>query len=190
MEESIFSGAVKDFIQEMKRLLDLFLNKTPYSSVALNALMVMIPLLLQKPSRNSKSSDHTKYLNKRMALWKNGEISDILRECKKIQERLKNNKPKQDPDQARKVFVKLMLEGKISSALRWLDTQCNRGSLSVNDEVIECLRQKHPPAQPCSGSDLLRGPLNKIEVLYDQIEGHDIYKAALSTKGSGGAHSY
>ena len=80
-----------------------------------------------------------------------------------------------------------MLQGKVSSALRWLDTQCSSGSLNMNEEVLENLREKHPPAQLCTGSDLLRGPLNKIEaVLYDQIEGHNIYKAALSKKGSGG----
>ena len=72
----------------MKRLIDLFVNKTPYYEVALNALMVMIPLLLQKPSKSSKTSDHIKHLEKRLNLWKDGDILDILRECKKIQQYL------------------------------------------------------------------------------------------------------
>ena len=177
----------KEFILEMKRLVDLFVNKTPYCNIALNALMVMIPLLLQKPSKNSKCSDHTKYLQKRLVLWKEGNILDILRECRVIQERLSKIKPKQDPDQARKIFVKLMLEGKVSSAMRWLDTQCSKGSLNIDEEVIDNLKKKHPSAQPCSSSDLLKGPHHKVEeVLFDQIDGHSIYRATLSTKGSGG----
>ena len=69
------SGRVgKEFILELKRLIDLFVNKTPFQHVALNALMVFIPLMLQKPSRSSKSSDHVKYLAKRLAQWKDGDI--------------------------------------------------------------------------------------------------------------------
>ena len=179
--------AGKDFILEMKRLIDLFVNKTPYAHFALNALMVIIPLLLQKPSKSSKSSDHSKYLSKRLAWWKEGKVLDILRECKVIQERMSKSKHKRDPDHARRVFVKLMLQGKVSSALRWLDPQCNNSSLIVDEGIVDKLKQKHPPAQPCSNGDLLRGPLNKIEpVLFDMIDGHKISKAALHTKGSGG----
>ena len=74
------SGRVgKEFIQEMKRLVDLFVNKTPLCPIALNALMVMVPLLLQKPSKSSKSADHIKYLTKRLELWKKGDLLSILR---------------------------------------------------------------------------------------------------------------
>ena len=53
------SGRVgKDFLQEVKKLIDSFTNKTPYYTIALNAVMVMIPMLLQKPAKNSKTSDH------------------------------------------------------------------------------------------------------------------------------------
>ena len=57
-----------------------------------------------------------------------------LREGRVIQERLKKTRPKHDPDQARKVFVKLMLQGKVSSALRWLDGARNKISLTLNGE--------------------------------------------------------
>ena len=179
--------AGKGFIIEIKRLVDLFVNKTPYYKLALNALMVMVPLLLQKPSKNSKSSDHVKYLEKRLALWSEGEILVILRECRKIQDRLINSKRKDDPDKARKVFVRLMLQGKDSSALRWLDSQCSTSSLEVDENIINKLKEKHPPAQPSSENDFLHGPQNKVEhVIYDEIDGHSIYRAAITTKGSGG----
>ena len=179
--------AGKEFLTEMKRLVDLFINKTSFNHVALNALMVFGPLLLQKPSRSSKSSDHVKYLSKRLTLWKDGDLVTILGEARAIQKRFCKLQPKKDPDHARKVFVRLMLEGKVSSALRWLDSQCSRGSLEFNDSILQSLRSKHPPGQAPLSSDLLRGPLKKVEsVLFDQIDAHAIYKAALSTKGSGG----
>ena len=78
--------------------------------------------------------------------------------------------------------MKLMLEGKVAAALQWLDTQCTRSSLNADEEVLNSLKEKHPPSQPSRDSDLLRGPLNKVEpVMFEQIDGHSIYKAALST---------
>ena len=136
------SGKVgKEFILEMKRIIDLFVNKTPYYHVAMNALMVIIPLLLQKPSKSSKTADHVKYLAKRLVLWKEGNILDILKEDKVIQDRLNKVKVKQDPDKARKVFVKLMLQGKVSSALRWLDSECSKGAVAIDEEVIDQLKK-------------------------------------------------
>ena len=66
------SGRVgKEFLQEVKKLIDLFINKTPYYTIALNAAMVMVSLLLQKPSKKSKTPDHSKYLEKD---WLSGEM--------------------------------------------------------------------------------------------------------------------
>ena len=119
-----------------------FNNRTSYYSLARNALLIMAPLLLQKPSKTSKTKDHIQYLEKRLALWKNGDFRDILREGKKIQERLLPHKKKIDPDHARKVFSRLMLQGKVSPAMKWLDVQTSTGSLEINHEVIETLKEK------------------------------------------------
>ena len=143
--------------------------------------------MLQKPSRKSKNADHVKYLTKRLSLWRDGEILDILREGRRIQGQLAASKKKPSPDHARRVFVKLMLQGKVSSALRWLDNKCSGGAIEVNEEVLNLLKEKHPPARKSSIKDLMRGPCNRVEsVLYDQIDGDTIYRAALTTKGSGG----
>ena len=58
------------FISELGRIISLFSNDSALSHIAINAVIVMLPLLLQKPSKKSKTSDHTKYLEKRLALWK------------------------------------------------------------------------------------------------------------------------
>ena len=80
-----------------------------------------------------------------------------------------------------------MLQGKVSSALRWLNAQCSLNSLKINDEILDKLKEKHPPAQPSSENDLLEGPHNKVEaVIFDEIDAQCIYRSALTTKGSGG----
>ena len=80
-----------------------------------------------------------------------------------------------------------MLEGKVSSALRWLDAQCSSTSQEINEQVISILREKHPPAQDSQDFNLLNDPINKTEsVIFDQIDAEAIYRDAITTKGSGG----
>ena len=62
---------------------------TPIEDVALKALHVMPALLLQKPSKNSKSKDHRKLPERRFELWKEGNINELYEEGKAIWDRLK-----------------------------------------------------------------------------------------------------
>ena len=48
----------------------------------------MPALLLQKPSRKSKSRNHLVALERRFKLWNEGNIYELLDESKEIQERL------------------------------------------------------------------------------------------------------
>ena len=69
------SGAAgKSFIQEITRLLQAFANGSQLESIALKASFVMQILLLQKPSKKSKSKDHISHLKRRLELWKQGDI--------------------------------------------------------------------------------------------------------------------
>ena len=40
--------------------------------------MVILNLLFQKPARNSKSKDHLEPLNRRLNLWKEEELTELL----------------------------------------------------------------------------------------------------------------
>ena len=42
--------------------------------VALKAVMVFMPMMLQKPARNSKAKDHCRCLEKRLHLWEQGKL--------------------------------------------------------------------------------------------------------------------
>ena len=63
------SGAArKECIDEVTRLLKLWIQDLPLKSIALKAIHVMPALLLQKPSKNSKSKDHLVSLERHLKL--------------------------------------------------------------------------------------------------------------------------
>ena len=60
-------GAAGKNYNDVARLLKLWINDTLLRNIALKAVHVMPALLLQKPSKSSKSKDHHAVLEKR--LW-------------------------------------------------------------------------------------------------------------------------
>ena len=84
------SGAAeKKYIEEIIRFLKLWIQDSPLKSIALKAIHVMPALLLQKPSNKSKSKDHVVSLERRLKLWEEGDIRNLLHEGETIQERMK-----------------------------------------------------------------------------------------------------
>ena len=95
-----------------------------------------------------------------MALWKEGELVDLLQEGMTIQQRLKNKGKCSEEDSIKRAFVREMSKGNTKAALRLLSKD-NRGSFlrlsdtvpTANDEhasVLDVLKSKHPPGAPPS----------------------------------------
>ena len=80
--------AGEDFVKEATRLLTLFNYRSDWESVALNLLVIFFPLMLQKPSARSKTKDHSRYLSKRLLLWSEGRLDEIISEAETIQRKL------------------------------------------------------------------------------------------------------
>ena len=95
----------------------------------------------------------------------------LLCEGRLIQRRLRKDPPKKG-----RFFAKLVMEGQIHSALRYLTENYGSGVLSLTDELIEHLQNKRPNC-------LVQ--LRMSHSLYQQINGEMIREAALRTKGSG-----
>ena len=116
-----------------------------------------------------------------------GEINKLLREGRIIQGRIGKRKASEPPDRS-KVFVKLVLEGQINSALRFLSETTSGGVLSLTDDVMSQLKQKHPNPQSAKLGSLLFGPIDDQypESVYTENNGQMVRQAALRTKGSGG----
>ena len=146
--------AGKDFIAETTRLLQLFNNKTLWEPVAIHLLIIFLPLMLQKPSIRSKSKDHRRYLEKRLQMWKDGELEALMAEAEEVQRRLSASKKKKEA--AVRGFSKLMMLGKVRQALKLVDAESDIcGVHKLTDEVRQTLQEKHPRAEPSDPAVLL-----------------------------------
>ena len=184
------SGAAgKQYIKEMTRLINIWNEDCrPLSGIALKLVMIMPALLLQKPSRKSTAKQHSEYLNKRLTLWEIGSFDQLMREVRSIQQKLKENQPKNEStEQLAKRFAKLMLAGKVHAALRLLDKAESVGVLNLTDEVLSDLKSLHPDAKHAPEVILMDGELPWFDpVVFTNIDESSITKAALKTRGAAG----
>ena len=177
----------KEFIDQVTSHINDWNSNSDQQHISLKAAFVLLAVALQKPSPKSKTKDHQDFLSKRLALWKEGEISKLLREGRMLQGRIGKLKTFDQPEKS-KIFAKLVLEGQINSALRFLSETSTGGVLELTDDVMAQLKEKHPNPQPTRLGSLLFGPINDDipESVYSEINGEMIREAALRTKGSGG----
>ena len=178
--------AAKLFILELSFWIDQFNRDTKLQHIALKVFMLLPNLLLQKPSKESKAKEHNTKLADRLQLWKEGKIKLLLKEGRTIQKRITTSKRRSQTDTS-KLFAKLMLQGKVSAALKILSDDDEHGVLPPTDETIEELKKKHPPPAAIQKETLLQGPLQEVESFYfDNINADLIRIAARQTKGAAG----
>ena len=177
----------KKYIEETTRLIDLWVNNTPYESIALKAVHIMPALLLQKPSKSSKSKDHLEALTRRLAFWNEGKIEDLLYEGETIQSRLKTADSASNFAKISQKFKNLMTKGNVNGALKLLTNNMSNGVLPLSKETLALLKQKHPePVEP-SPETFLEGPFRPIHpVVYEDINESLVMRAVMLTKGGSG----
>ena len=168
----------------MANLCDQYSNGANLEKVALKLLTIFCPLMLQKANKRSKNKENVEHLKRRLKQWKEGSIDALVREGSAIQSRL--TKKKQKPQHHAQVFTRLMLQGKVGAALRWISNN-NSGALNITTEVLNQLKSKHPESMEARDNSLLFGPIYKVEpIIYNNIDGRTIEKAARSMNGSAG----
>ena len=176
-----------EIVDEMTRLIDEWINDSPLKQLSLKALMIMPCLLLQKPSRNSKSKDNSDALKRRFQLWKSGDFDALIREARYLQSQLSFRSGTQSFEEKAKRFNDLMLKGKIGPALRLLNDIESSGVLNLTKETLTSLQAKHPNGEDRHDDFLLRGPINKVEdYVFQKIDGTLIRKLACQLKGAAG----
>ena len=153
-----FGKAGKSFVSELSRLYLAFgSSSSVLEAVALKAATVFPILLLQKPSRASKTKDHINCLERRLASWSNGDLNELMMEGRVLQLRLpKLGFSKANNNLARN-FANLMFMGKCKAALDLLSKEEKGGILHLDDPadpnspnsptVRDVLVDKHPPGQ-------------------------------------------
>ena len=178
----------KAFVSELARLFQAYADNSSLEGIAMKATTLMQILLLQKPSRTSKSKDHVAHLQRRMELWLYGDIQALLDEGKCIQRRLGKVTSPSNNDNIARIFRDLMLQGKVQGALRYLSKNTNGGVLKLEDLIPETtedgesilrstrdvLKEKHPLSKDPEACSLVEGepePVNPI--LFDGLDADD-----------------
>ena len=92
---------------------------------------------------------------------------------------------KSDPQEKSKAFAKLVLEGQINSALRFLSERSTGGVLELTDDVMAQLKGKHPNSQPTTLGSLLFGPIDDDlpESVYSDMNGEMVRPGCTKNKG-------
>ena len=128
-------AAAKKYITD-KKLMNGWTNNSPLKDIAFKAIHIMPSLLLQKPSKTSKAKDHLKALERRIDLWSNGNIDELLFEGETIQSRLHHiNIPKSIGELSKK-FTLLMEKGNVNGALKLLTSNISNGILPLYDKTF------------------------------------------------------
>ena len=180
-------SAGKEFIKEMINLINQWNTKSPNRQYCLSAMMVMPTLILQRTSSKCKSSEIKEHVKRRLDVWRNQGIDELLMECRSIQKRLTTSNVQSKNTDIAKKFANFMIHGKVNSAMRLLEENATGGVLDLTDETMQSLRNKHPDRQPINDVMMLHGPIFKVDkVIYDNINADLIKTCASKTKGSAG----
>ena len=193
------SGLVgKEFVAELSRLFRAYAESSALECIALKAAALMPLLLLQRPHAKSKAKELVSCLQRRLHAWKAGDIDGLVREARVLQRSLPPMKRHCDANHTARVFSRLMLQGKVKAALRWISGCTSQGVLSLEEvtdsdghTVLDVLLDKHPPAvdaHPEAIMDLGSAPqpYPTHPVLFERLDGDMIRSCALRTEGSAG----
>jgi len=184
-------NAANDLATEMTKLLLGFVEKTGLERVALTAFFTLPHLILQLPA-SRRAAAKRKAMVRRLDMWRAGNIEGLLAEGRAIQERLRTSNSETS---WKKGFVRLMLCGRSSAAMRLLRNGSTKGVLSLNEclegkTVREILQAKHPIPAPANPDFIEPAPLPGSQrghaILFESIDGGAITRAAMATQGSSG----
>ena len=160
---NLLSGrAGEHFIEELTFWLKQFNSNSDLNSVALKAFMVLPSSILQKPSATSKSKEHSVTIERRLALWRQGDLNMLMKEIRFIQDRFVNSKRARTVEDISRTFAKLVFQGKLTASIKWLDTENWSGLLNLSDEVLAQLKEKHPVPAEIEENCLLHGPVDLV----------------------------
>ena len=157
-----------------------------FKIIAMKVVMILPSMLLQKPSATSKAKDHSKALEQRLAMWKEGKFEELWKDSVIIQRQL-TQRPKRTGQDITRIVTNLMFEGKVGAAMKFLDENAENAVLQSTPQVIQKLRTLHPEQSDILPNTLYQGPLEKTShAHFNNINEQEILKAAQQTKGSGG----
>ena len=179
---------------QMASQLQGFAEDRPHGEDSLNAAMLMPTLLLQQTNRNSNNKTDAANLLRRLELWREGKLHELVAEGSSIHRNLAMPNKKK-PQSRNKQFSNAMKQGKLGSAISCLLNEMGKGVLGLKDTtdgktVKELLLEKHPKARNGDPDSIVSQteiePPDFHPVLFDNITGALVRQRALQLGGSGG----
>ena len=148
-------------------------------------------LILQKDKKIRKSSDIKRLIKRRLKMWKDDLLEELIQEAEACDRKLPMGVTKMSDEEAILVFSRMVLQGKIREALRFITNTSESGGLLQPDDdagkgktVQEVLESKHPPQSEAVPEAFIVADLPTL-VDVDVTESH-IVKAAKHLSGGAG----
>jgi len=191
-----FGKVGTNFVTELSKLFQNYGTASAMECIALKAAMVIPPLLLQRPHQNPKSHDHVICLERRLSLWRDGNIIllDLLNEGCSIQHHLQTNKGER-PNFEDTANLLNLCQGKVKIALRFVSDKSRGSFLPVSAQiwestVLEKLIKKHPSPSSVSSSNLIVSDSTNFDhchpAIFDCLTDEVIQKVVLRMDGAAG----
>ena len=149
-------------------------------------------LILQKDKNIVKSADIRRLLKRRMQMWKDDLLEELIQEAELCDKKMPKSVSKMSEEKAIKVFSGMILQGKIRQALRFITDRSETGGiLSPDDDagkgktVQEILQSKHPEQKAPDPEAFLA--CDELPVLIDiDVTGEHVLKTAPRLSGGAG----
>lgn len=180
-------NAAKEFIKEINFLLREYIHASHLQPLAFKAIAILPHLICQRTHSKSKTTENVKAMERRMEMWKKGEITDLLRETQALQNKRRKTAANQIQRDIARRFSSMIKQGKISQATRALLSEDSHGTLPLDEATCQALSDKHPPAKEADAEATYQGEyIPPPPVIFDRITGERIWKHALHTHGAAG----
>ena len=171
-------NAGKSFTAELSRIFYAFATCSALEPIALKAATILPLLLLQKTHRSSKTKDYINSLVKRLELWKLGDLTNLFREGRVIQDRLPKIHHRQNEQQ--------LFSNKSKGGLLHLNDVI--GNSTIPTTVKDVIKSKHPEAAVATSDTIISGsPPDCHPVIFESIDAALIRRStSLNTHGAAG----
>ena len=146
------------------------------------------PLLLQQPSGKPTYRDNVNHLTRRLVLWDEGRIRELLKEGATIQAQLTASAKTMDDATLAKRFATMVFNNNFKGAMSLVTEKGKGGILALDEKTKKEMSSKHPKPEPLHLETLITGelPPSLHPVFYSELDGELIKKCALRTKGGSG----
>ena len=128
------------FLDEVTRVLNIYIDGTHGSQKALYVFFILPILMLQKLSENSKTKDIVNALQRKFKLWREYNVKELLKESKLLQKRMLKGKSNTTDSTLLPNFTNAVTSGNVGLAGKLIDGATS-SSLEPTPKVINQLRK-------------------------------------------------